>query len=96
MAKVLMMPALGQTVEEQRILQWFKSEGEEIKKGEPLAEFETDKVNIEWESPEAGVLRRILAPVDSFVPINEPIAIIGTADEPIDALVPGDAAPPAQ
>lgn len=95
MAKVLMMPALGQTVEEQRILQWFKSEGEEIKKGEPLAEFETDKVNIEWESPEAGVLRRILAPVDAFVPINEPIAIIGTADEPIDALVPGDGATPA-
>lgn len=98
MAKVLTMPALGQTVEEQRILQWFKNEGETVAKGEALAEFETDKTNVEWESPEAGVLRRILAPVDAYVPVNQPIAIVGTADEPIDALLPDsvkDAAPPA-
>ena len=94
MAKVLPMPALGQTVEEQRILQWFKQEGDAVTKGEPLAEFETDKVNIEWESPETGVLRRILAPVDAFVPINAPIAIIGSADESIENLLPGGALTP--
>ncbi len=89
MAKVLTMPALGQTVEELRILQWLKSEGDTVEKGEPLAEVETDKVNIEWGKPAAGVVRRILAPVDALSPASTPIAIVGTTDEPIDDLLPG-------
>lgn len=95
MAQVVKMPALGNTVEEQRILKWLKNEGDSVRKGEALAEFETDKVNQEWESPLDGVLRRILAPVDAFVPISGPIAIIGTADEPIDDLLSGVEAPAA-
>jgi pyruvate dehydrogenase E2 component (dihydrolipoamide acetyltransferase) len=92
MAKVLKMPALGQTVEEVRILQWFKGEGDFVEKGEPLAEVETDKVNIAWESPESGVVRRLLAAADAFVPVEAPVVIVGTADEPIDDLLPaGDA-----
>jgi pyruvate dehydrogenase E2 component (dihydrolipoamide acetyltransferase) len=87
MAKVITMPVLGQSVEEQRVLRWFKNEGDAVAKDEPLAEFETDKTNFEWPAPESGVLRRILAPVDAYVPVNAPIAIFGTADEPIDALL---------
>ncbi|MBC8101227.1 MAG: E3 binding domain-containing protein, partial [Cytophagales bacterium] len=98
MAKLLKMPALGQTVEEVRILQWYKNEGDPVVKGERLAEIETDKVNIDWESPDEGVVRRILAPVDSFVKVEAPVLIVGTADESIDDLMPGGEAalsPPA-
>lgn len=89
MAKLLKMPALGQTVEEVRILQWYKNEGDALAKGERIAEIETDKVNIDWESVEEGIVRRILAPVDSFVKVEAPVLIIGTADEPIEDLIPG-------
>lgn len=94
MAKLLKMPALGQTVEEVRILQWYKNEGDSLAKGERIAEIETDKVNIDWESPEEGIVRRILAPVDSFVKVEAPVLIIGTADEPIDDLIPGGSVAP--
>jgi pyruvate dehydrogenase E2 component (dihydrolipoamide acetyltransferase) len=88
------MPALGQTVEEVRILQWYKNEGDSLAKGERIAEIETDKVNIDWESQDEGIVRRILAPVDSFVKVEAPVLIVGTADESIDDLLPGSSAAP--
>ena len=86
MAKILELPALGQTMEEGTITQWFKSEGDSVQKGEALYEVMTDKVNIEVEAPEAGILRRILALADTIVPINDPVGILGTADEDITGL----------
>ncbi len=91
MATKMVMPLLGQTMEEGTIIQWFKNEGDEIKAGEPLLEVMTDKVNMEVEAPENGVLRKIIAKPDDVVPVKEPIAIIGTADEPIDDLLEGSA-----
>jgi len=90
MAKTLELPALGQTMEEGTITQWFKSEGDSVTKGEALYEVMTDKVNIEVEAPESGVLRRILAPVDATVPVNDPVGILGTADEDISGLLGGE------
>ena len=84
MAKVVKMPVLGNSVEEVRIVQWFKKEGDLVAVGEPLAEVETDKTSMEWESPEGGVLRRILAAADSYVKVEAPVAVFGTADEVID------------
>lgn len=81
------MPLLGQTMEEGTIIQWFKNEGDEVKAGEPLLEVMTDKVNMEVEAPESGVLRKILAQPDDIVPVKDPIAVIGTPDEPIDGLL---------
>ncbi len=92
MAKTLELPALGNSMEEGTITQWFKAEGEAVAKGEALYEVMTDKVNMEVESPEAGVLRKILAAVDATVPVNDPVAILGTADEDISALL-GEAPP---
>ena len=89
MAEYFKMPMLGQTMEEGTILQWFKKEGDAVKKGEPLLEITTDKANIEVESPMDGILRKILHPVDATVPIQTPIAILGDAGEPIDGLVSG-------
>lgn len=81
------MPLLGQTMEEGTIIKWFKNEGDSIKAGEPLLEVMTDKVNMEVEAPESGVLRKIYSPVDAIVPVKDPICIIGSADESIDSLL---------
>lgn len=93
MATRMVMPLLGQTMEEGTIIQWFKNEGDEIKAGEPLLEVMTDKVNMEVEAPENGVLRKIIAKPDDIVPVKEPIAIIGAADESIDDLLEAGSAP---
>ena len=91
MAIKMVMPLLGQTMEEGTIIKWFKNEGDTVQAGEPLLEVMTDKVNMEVETPESGVLRKILAQPDDIVPVKDPIAIIGTADESIDDLLGGEA-----
>ncbi len=92
MAKTLELPALGNSMEEGTITQWFKAEGDSVAKGEALYEVMTDKVNMEVEATEAGILRKILAPVDATVPVNDPVAILGTLDEDISALLGGTTA----
>ncbi len=87
MAQKLELPALGQSMEEGTITRWFKAEGESVQKGETLYEVMTDKVNIEVESPAAGTLRKILAEVDAFVPVGDPVAILGEPNEDISALL---------
>lgn len=89
MATKMILPMLGQTMEEGTITKWLKKEGDSVEKGEALLEVMTDKVNMEVESPVAGILRKIVAQEDETVPIMEMIAIIGTADESIDDLLAG-------
>lgn len=96
MATKMLMPLLGQTMEEGTIIKWFKKEGDELKAGEPLLEVMTDKVNMEVEAPESGVLRKILAKEDDIIPVKDPIAIIGSADESIDHLLGEGGAAPAE
>ncbi len=79
--KTVEMPKMGDTMEEGKILRWLKQVGEPVKKGEPLAEIETDKVNIEVESFASGVLRKILVPEGDSAPIGASIALVGAADE---------------
>ncbi len=88
--KTVEMPKMGDTMEEGKILRWLKKEGETVKKGEPIAEVETDKVNIEIESFSSGVLRKILVKEGDSAPIGASIAFVGTADEPL----PGEKASP--
>ncbi|HZP83655.1 MAG TPA: dihydrolipoamide acetyltransferase family protein [Chthonomonadaceae bacterium] len=87
MAQLFTMPQLGSTMEEGTILKWHKQEGDKVQKGEALLAIETDKAAMEVEATTEGVLRKILAPADATVAIRQPIAILGTADEPIDALL---------
>jgi pyruvate dehydrogenase E2 component (dihydrolipoamide acetyltransferase) len=89
MAQVFNMPTLGQSMEEGTVVQWFKREGEPVAVGEKLVEVMSDKANFEVESELAGVLRKILVPADGIAPVNSPIAIFGSADEPIDHLLNG-------
>jgi pyruvate dehydrogenase E2 component (dihydrolipoamide acetyltransferase) len=77
------MPKMGDTMEEGKILRWIKHEGDAVQKGEALAEIETEKVNIEAEAFASGVLRKILAQEGETVPVGAPIALIGSADEPL-------------
>ncbi len=79
--KTVEMPKMGDTMEEGKILRWLKQVGEPVKKGEPLAEIETDKVNIEVESFASGVLRKILVPEGASAAIGASIALVGAADE---------------
>jgi pyruvate dehydrogenase E2 component (dihydrolipoamide acetyltransferase) len=77
------MPQAGQTMEEGTILCWRKNEGEPVKKGEILFEIETDKANVEVEAPGSGVLRRILCPQGTTVPVFAPIAILADPAEEV-------------
>src|SRR5437660_7532938 len=81
--KTVEMPKMGDTMEEGKILRWIKHEGDTVKKGESLAEVETDKVNIEIEAFASGVLRKILVPEGDSAPIGAGIALIGAPDEPL-------------
>lgn len=80
------MPRLSDTMTEGTLVQWLKREGDQVQRGDALAEVETDKATMEVEAYESGVLTRIIAGPGSTVPIGQPIAIIGdesaVADEP--------------
>src|ERR1700731_2375495 len=81
--KTVEKPKMGDTMEEGKILRWIKHEGDQVKKGESLAEVETDKVNIEIESFASGILRKILVPEGASAPIGAGIALVGAPDEPM-------------
>ncbi len=84
MAETISMPKLGFDMREGVLVRWVKSEGEDITKGDVLAEIETDKATVEVESSASGKVRKLLASQGDSIPVGAPIAIIGTADEKID------------
>jgi pyruvate dehydrogenase E2 component (dihydrolipoamide acetyltransferase) len=92
------MPKMGDTMEEGKILNWIKKEGDTVNKGDALAEVETDKVNIEVEAFVSGVLRKILIPAGQSAPVGAEIALVGDPNEPLEAApqAPARAAAPAQ
>src|SRR3989441_3482188 len=81
--RTIEMPKMGDTMETGRILRWLKKEGDQVKKGDSIAEVETDKVNIEIEAFASGVLRKILVSEGASAPIGTTIALIGAPDEPL-------------
>lgn len=95
MAKRVEMPKMGYDMTEGKISRWIKQEGDPVAVGDAIAEIETEKVNIEIEAFDAGVLRKIVRQVGETVPVGEVIAIIGEADEPIDLAALGIASAPA-
>lgn len=82
------MPKLGMTMEEGVLTEWFVNEGDEVVKGDPLFEVMTDKINIEVEAPESGVLLKVLADEGETVPVNKVIGYIGETGEAIDDVPP--------
>jgi pyruvate dehydrogenase E2 component (dihydrolipoamide acetyltransferase) len=89
MANPVIMPRQGQSVESCIISSWFKNEGDEIKKGDLLFSYETDKAAFECESGFAGVLLKRLYQEGDEVPVLMNVAIIGIPGEPIDQFTGG-------
>ena len=87
MAKFVIMPRQGQSVESCIFTEWMKSEGDEIKKGDVLFAYETDKASFEEEANEDGVLLKILCEEGDEVPVLQNVAIVGEAGENIEALL---------
>jgi len=82
MAIPVLMPKIGLTMTEGRIVEWRKKEGEWVDRGEVLFVFETEKVAFEVEASHAGYLSRILAEVEETVPVGEVVGLLTeTADE---------------
>ena len=91
MATELTMPQMGYDMQEGTVLRWLKGEGDAVANGEPIAEIETDKAVVEFESYADGVLHRIIVPAGTTVPVGEPIALVGAQDEyTVTADEPGD------
>ena len=84
MAETISMPKLGFDMAEGTLVRWVKNEGENVNKGDVLAEIETDKATVEVESSASGVVRKLLVEAGSVVPVGDPIAIVGSADEKIE------------
>jgi len=91
------MPKMGDAMTEGKILRWMKRPGDAVAVGEPIAEIETDKVNVELPAEEAGTLLEVLAQEGQSVPVGHPIAVIGRpGEQPGTATAPARAAPGAE
>jgi pyruvate dehydrogenase E2 component (dihydrolipoamide acetyltransferase) len=87
------MEALSPTMEEGRLVKWLKNEGDQVAKGDVLAEVETDKAVMELVARGEGVLRKRLLAEGETAPVGQLVGVIGTADEDIGALVAGAGGP---
>lgn len=85
MAETINMPKLGFDMAEGLLVRWVKQVGENINKGDVLAEIETDKATVEVESPAGGVVLQHIVDQGTIVPVNAPIAVVGAAGETVDA-----------
>ena len=97
MSTELKMPQMGYDMQQGTVVRWLKSEGAEVRQGEPIAEIETDKAVVEFESYESGVLLKLLVQEGVTVPVGQAIAIVGAEGEvppDVDAPAPEGEAPP--
>ena len=97
MATTIVMPQMGYDMREGTVVRWRKQEGEEVSRGEVIAEIETDKATVEMEAYSAGVLGKIVVEEGKTVPVGELIAVITQPGEEVPLLetLAGDQAPAA-
>lgn len=76
MIRDVIVPKLGQTMEEGTIVEWFKEEGDPVGRGEVLFTVESDKATLEVEAPIAGFLRKIFVPAGESVPVLTPVGLV--------------------
>ena len=93
MSSNVTLPRLGQGMETGTIVRWLKSEGENVEKGEPLYELDTEKVTQEVEAEASGVLLKILAAEGEEIEVGKAIAVIGQEGEDVPE---GEDAPEAE
>jgi pyruvate dehydrogenase E2 component (dihydrolipoamide acetyltransferase) len=101
MAEII-MPKVGDAMTEGKVVRWYKKPGDSVKKGEPVAEIETDKVNLDLEAEEDGVLGQHAAAEGDMVPVGNVLAKLlapGEKEEAPAAAAPAkkeQSAPPAE
>ena len=88
MAETISMPKLGFDMAEGLLVRWVKQVGENITKGDVLAEIETDKATVEVESSASGVVLQHIVDQGTMVPVNAPIAMVGQAGEVVSNQSP--------
>ena len=93
MAIKITMPRLSDTMTEGTVATWLKKVGDKVSEGDILAEIETDKATMEFESFNEGTLLYIGIPEGETAPVDSLLAIIGNEGEDISVLLSGDAAP---
>jgi len=91
----IIMPALELAQETGKVVHWLKRPGENVRKGEPIVEIETDKVTVEIEAPASGVLRDVTAQEGDVVPVGRTIAVVVGADEAAATAAAATVMPPA-
>ncbi len=84
MATRIVMEALSPTMEEGRLVEWKKQEGEKVDLGDVLAEVETDKAVMELVARAAGTLLKQLVPAGATVPVSQPVGWIGSPGESVE------------
>jgi pyruvate dehydrogenase E2 component (dihydrolipoamide acetyltransferase) len=92
MAEVINMPRLSDTMEEGVVAKWLKQKGDKVEEGDILAEIETDKATMEFESFYEGVLLHIGVEEGETAPVDQLLAIIGEEGEDISDLLNGSSA----
>ena len=96
MATELRMPQMGYDMEEGTVVKWLVQEGETVKRNEPIAEIETDKAVVEFETETEGTILKILASEGSVIPVGQTIVVVGsegeefTVSEPIQVTEDSD------
>ena len=101
MATSIVMPQMGYDMHEGKVVRWLKKEGEEVTRGEVIAEIETDKATVEYEAYTGGVMAKIVAEEGVAIPVGGLIAVMTAPGEAIpediltDAAIASKAAPPA-
>jgi len=95
MAEIINMPRLSDTMEEGTVAKWFKKVGDQVKEGDILAEIETDKATMEFESFNEGELLHIGIEEGGTAPVDTLLAIIGQKGEDVSGLIGKKAETPA-
>ena len=87
----VIMPKMGDAMEEGTLVKWLKSEGDEVSEGDAIAEIETDKVTMELEAEDAGKLAQLIAGEGQDIPVGEAIAFIQGEGEEVPERGDGSA-----
>jgi len=87
----IFMPKMGDAMTEGKVIRWYKKAGDSVKKGEPVLEIETDKVNLDLEAEEDGVLEEITVAEGTMAPVGGHLANIGAGGEAATSKKPAAA-----
>lgn len=87
MAEIIIMPKLGFNMDEGKLVEWYKNEGDTVKKGEALFSVETDKTNMDIEATGDGVVKALLIQAGDKIPVTLPIAVVAAEGEDAAAAV---------